>query len=69
MAEAAEKKDTSGNAQGRFVVSLPSDVRTQIDAIGAKLTATLEKETGVAIELTPAQIVQSLIRQALAAQE
>lgn len=66
---AAASRDTSGNAQGRFVVSLPGDVRTQIDAIGAKLTSTLEKETGVAIELTPAQIVQSLIRQALAAQE
>lgn len=61
--------DTSGNSKNRFVVSLPPETRDQITSIGVRLTATLEKETGVAIELSPAQIVQSLVRQALTMQE
>lgn len=59
------KKDTTGTAQARFVVSLPAEVGVQIDALGAKIAASLERETGVAFELTRAQIVQSLIRQAI----
>jgi ABC-type phosphate/phosphonate transport system substrate-binding protein len=56
--------DTTKTAQNRFVVSLPADTRTQIEAIGKNLTKALEEQTGVAIELSPAQIVQSLVRQA-----
>lgn len=60
----AEKTQTS-NAQGRFVVSLPKDVGTQIDEVGKKITENLQKTTGVGFELTRAQIVQALVRQAL----
>lgn len=69
MAEVKGSTDTSGNSKNRFVVSLPADVRVQIEAIGERLTEALERETGVAIELSPAQIVQSLVRGALNVQE
>lgn len=60
--------DTASPAQKRFVVSLPLDVGHQIDAVGAKIAASLERETGVAFELSRAQIVQALVRQALNAE-
>lgn len=65
-AEAKGATDTASPAQGRFVVSLPKEVGAQIDAVGAKLKAALEKETGIGFELSRAQIVQALVRQALA---
>lgn len=65
-AAAAASTDTASPAQGRFVVSLPKEVGAQIDAVGAKLKAALEKETGIGFELSRAQIVQALVRQALA---
>lgn len=61
---ADSKKDTTSNAQNRFVVSLPAEVGTMIDAVGARISASLESATGVAFELSRAQIVQSLVRQA-----
>jgi hypothetical protein len=61
--------DTSSTSGGRFVVSLPAEVRVQVEKIGATISEALEKETGVAIELSPAQIVQSLVRQAVILQE
>lgn len=66
---AAEKAstDTAKTAQNRFVVSLPKDVGEQIDEVGAKISASLQTETGIAFELSRAQIVQALVRQALAA--
>lgn len=69
MAESSTAKkgdtDTSSNAKGRFVVSLPSDVGAQIDQVGEKLAAAVRQETGIAFELSRAQIVQALVRQAL----
>lgn len=69
MAASATKDngtDTASAAQGRFVVSLPKDIGEQIDRVGAKLAAALQKETGIGFELSRAQIVQALVRQALA---
>lgn len=66
MADApAAKKGETSNAQGRFVVSLPKEVGEQIDNVGEKISAQLKESTGVAFELTRAQIVQALVRQAL----
>lgn len=57
--------DGTGNAQNRFVVSLPADVGEMIDRVGERLRAALEEETGIGFELSRAQIVQALVRQAL----
>ncbi len=68
MAETAEKKgktDTASEAQARFVVSLPKEIGELIDKVGENLAQAFEKETGVAFELSRAQIVQALVRQAL----
>lgn len=62
---AAAEKDSATPAQGRFVVSLPADMGALIDQIGEKLAQSFEKETGVRFELSRAQIVQALVRQAL----
>lgn len=64
---AAGTTDTTTTAKARFVVSLPNEVGEQIDIVGSKIAATLEKETGVAFEMSRAQIVQALVRQALKA--
>lgn len=58
--------DTASDAQKRFVVSLPAEVGTQVDEVGAKLAKALQAETGIAFELSRAQIIQALVRQALA---
>lgn len=69
MATSAETKngktDSATAAQNRFVVSLPAEVGGMIDEVGVKLSAAFERETGVAFELSRAQIVQALVRQAL----
>lgn len=69
---AAAKKadtDTSSESKNRFVVSLPSDVGEMIDRVGARLSAALQAETGIGFELSRAQIVQALVRQALKDQD
>jgi hypothetical protein len=65
----AATKDTATVAQGRFVVSLPKDVGEQIDIVAQNLAAAFERETGVAFELSRAQVVQALVRQALAGKD
>lgn len=62
---ATAEKDTTKVAQARFVVSLPAEVGLQIDEVGAKLRAALERETGIGFEMSRAQIVQALVRQQL----
>ena len=62
-------KDTTSKAQNRFVVSLPADVGDMIDTVGKKLADELQKSTGVSFELSRAQIVQALVRQALKTNE
>ena len=62
---AATATDTATEAKGRFVVSLPKDVGEQIDAVGSKLKQQLQESTGVGFDLSRAQIVQALVRQAL----
>jgi hypothetical protein len=66
---ASAATDTTTEAKGRFVVSLPKDVGEMIDSVGAKLSEAFMGETGIAFELSRAQIVQALVRQALKAQE
>lgn len=65
MARSAAQTDTAAPAQSRFVVSLPSDVGELIDQVGARLSAAFQAETGIGFELSRAQIVQALVRQAL----
>lgn len=57
--------DSASKAQGRFVVSLPADTAELIDKVGERLQAAFQAETGIAFELSRAQIVQALVRQAL----
>jgi hypothetical protein len=66
---ASATTDTASPANTRFVVSLPKDVGEMIDEVGAKLSEAFMGETGIAFELSRAQIVQALVRQALKAQE
>lgn len=62
---AATATDTATEAKGRFVVSLPKDVGEQIDAVGKKIKQQLLQSTGVGFDMSRAQIVQALVRQAL----
>jgi hypothetical protein len=57
--------DTTSEAQGRFVVSLPKEVGAQIDDVAEKLSRAMEAEAGIAFALSRAQVVQALVRQAL----
>ena len=61
--------DTSSEARNRFVVSLPADIGEMIDTLGAKISDAMLTETGVAFEVSRAQVVQSLVRQALVDQD
>ena len=56
--------DSTTEAQNRFVVSLPAENGPILDRIAARVSAELKESTGVAFDLSRAQVVQSLIRQA-----
>lgn len=60
------KTDTTSEAQGRFTVALPKEFGPLVDTVGVRIGEAVAKETGVTVELSRAQIVQSLIRSALA---
>lgn len=60
---------SSGDAQGRFVVSLPKEMGPQIDAIAERIGKAVQEQTGVAVELNRAQVVQSLVKSAIARSE
>lgn len=66
MPQAAKKVESTGDAQGRFVVSLPKEVGAQIDKLIAKTAERLREEIGVGVEVTRPQMVQSLVQDALA---
>lgn len=59
------RKDSTGSAQGRFVVSLPQDMGPQIDAIAVRIGKAVQEQTGVSVDLSRAQVVQSLVKSAL----
>lgn len=54
--------DTTSAAQGRFTVQLPSSVRGELEAIGVAVSAAVEAQTGVGVDLSLAQIVTALIK-------
>ena len=64
MPRKAAGTDGTSEAQARFVVSLPAENGEILDRIAARLSSSLKEQTGVAFELSRAQVVQSLIRQA-----
>lgn len=61
----ASKTDTATVAQNRVVVSLPKEVGDQLDKLGLQVSAVVERETGVPIDLTRAQVVQAIVKGAL----
>ena len=56
--------DTSGSAQGRFTVQLPAELRPALERHQRRISEAVEKETGIGIEVSLAQVVQTLIKQA-----
>lgn len=62
QAKAAGSTDTSSNAQGRFTVQLPADVRPLIDALGKEAVRGVKEQMGIDIELSNAQVVTGIIR-------
>lgn len=67
MADKAKEavKDTASPAQGRITVSIPADLAALIKSRGAELAVSLKEAHGIAVELSPAQIVESVLRDAL----
>jgi len=57
--------DTASEAQGRFTVALPKELGAQVDQIGQRIAAAVLAQTGTEVELSRAQIVQSLIKTAI----
>lgn len=67
MAESTARGSTrsSGDAQGRFVVSLPKELGPVIDKLSTRIGEAVREQTGVAVELNRAQVVQSLVKSAI----
>lgn len=57
--------DGTGVAQARFVVSLPKELGDQIDVVSQNLAEMLRQQTGVAVELSRAKVIESLVISAL----
>jgi hypothetical protein len=57
--------NTPRKRSDRVIISLPKEAAEQIDEIGHRLATAFHAETGVHFELSRAQIIHSLIRQAL----
>lgn len=68
MADNGSKSSTqsSSTAQNRFVVSLPKEVGEQIDALSKRLADQMRQQHGIGVEMSRAQVVQSLVSSALA---
>lgn len=60
----AGQTDSTSDAQARFVVSLPKDLRDIIVEMGKRVSAKVEAETGVGIDMTPAQVVTAVVKTA-----
>jgi hypothetical protein len=57
--------DTAKAAQGKVLVSLPRDTADDIDTLGMSIADALEKQAGIRVELSRAQIVQAITKQAV----
>lgn len=57
-------KDSTGDAQGRFTVAIPKSLRPGLDRKAKEIAGAVREKTGVEIQLTPAQVVQSIIETA-----
>lgn len=55
----------TGNSRNRFIVSLPQEVGAQIDGLAARLADQMRKQHGIGVEMSRAQVVQSLVTSAL----
>ena len=66
---AASSTDTAKPAQGKVIVSLPADTAHDIDTIGLNIAAAVEEQTGVAVELSRAQVIQACVKATLAKQD
>lgn len=62
QARTAKSTDTTGDAQSRFVVALPGELRDMIAALGDDATANVRQTTGIDITLSPAQVVQGIVK-------
>lgn len=67
-AKAKGDTDTTSVSKGRFTVALSAELAEGIDNVGARLAKAVQDATGVSVELSRAQVVQSLVKTALAAQ-
>lgn len=54
--------DTTSVAAGRFTVQLSAEVRPALEAIGGAISAAVQSQTGVGVELSMAQVVTALIK-------
>lgn len=61
QAKAAGSTDTTGNAQGRFTVQLPAELRSKLDALGKEAVRGVKESMGIDIELSNAQVVAGII--------
>lgn len=59
-------KDTASRSSGRVIVSISADVAATLDKLIASTAKALRETTGVAVELTKPQMVESLITSAAA---
>lgn len=62
QAKSGGSTDTSGNAQGRFTVQLPSELRSMLDTLGKHATASVKEQLGIDVELSNAQVVTGIIK-------
>ena len=76
MSEATQKSDkpkgdtdTTSVSKGRFTVAISADLAEKIDVVGKRLSDAVKSQTGVGVELSRAQVVQSLVQTAIAAQD
>lgn len=54
--------DTTGNAQGRFTVQLPAELRGDLAVIVRAISDAVRDATGVPMEVSGAQAVVSAVR-------
>lgn len=64
MAESkqAGRTDTTGNAQGRFTVQLPAELRGDLAVIVKAISDAVHEATGVPMEVSGAQAVVSAVK-------
>jgi len=61
----ASDTEATSSASARFVVSLPKEVGTAIDALSARLEEQQRRTFGIGVPLSRAQVVQAVVLSAL----